>query len=511
MISSRISDRAADRLVVRCARLAGLVALSLSLACTGATGGDAAARAAGPVGGAVTLWTARTELFMEHPALIVGAPDKFAVHLTALADFSPLRSGRITLRFVPRSGGAALVVTQDAPRAPGIYGPAPAFTAAGDYDLTLIVDSPQLRDTIRVPGLRVYASTDDAPRDEGEGDAGGIRFLKEQQWKTPGFRTAAAAMGVVAGTVSAPGTIDAPAGRYAEITAPVSGLVDIGGLDRTPAPGARVTRGQLLATLAPSLGDGGSAYADARARLRETEDEFSRATRLVRAEAAPARRLREAEIRLEAAREAMAGVGGAGAGGRIEIRAPFAGIVVRRTLVPGARVEAGAPLFTVVDPSVAWLTTHVPAAAASMVDAAANASFVLEGSDRRVSTTRLVSVGRVIDADTRTLPVIYEIANADGLLTIGSNAVVLLRTGRRERGVVIPESAVLDDDGRAIAYVQAGGERFERRELKLGARDGARVLVLEGIAAGERVVTGAAYQVRLASLSSAVPAHGHEH
>ncbi len=511
MLALPCTSRASRRPGFRRARVAGFLALPLALACTGAIGGDVATAAAGPAGGAVTLWTARTELFMEHPALIVGTPDKFAVHLTVLADFAPLRTGRITLRFVPRAGGAPLVVTQDAPRAPGIFGPAPAFTAAGDYDLTLIVDSPQLRDTIRVPGLRVYAPADAAPRDEGTDDAGGIAFLKEQQWKTPGFRTAAAAMGVVAGTVGAPGTIDAPAGRYAEVTAPVSGLVDIDGLDHTPAPGMRVTRGQLLATLAPSIGDGGSAYADARARLREAEGELARATRLVRAEAAPARRLQEAEIRLDAAQQAMAGVGGAGAGGRIDIRAPFAGIVVKRTLVPGTRVEAGTPLFTMVDPSVVWLTTHVPAASAASVDAAATASFVLEGSDRRVSTSRLVSVGRVIDADTRTLPIIYEIANADGLLTIGSNAVVLLRTGRRESGIVIPESAVLDDDGRAIAYVQAGGERFERRELRISARDGAQVLVLEGIAAGERVVTGAAYQVRLASLSSAVPAHGHEH
>jgi len=47
--------------------------------------------------------------------------------------------------------------------------------------------------------------------------------------------------------------------------------------------------------------------------------------------------------------------------------------------------------------------------------------------------------------------------------------------------------------------------------LKLGGRQGDRVLVLEGIKAGERVVTGAAYQVKLASLSTSVPAHGHEH
>ena len=50
-------------------------------------------------GGVVTRWTDSTELFMEHPALLVGAPDKFAIHLTDITDFAPLRSGKITLRF----------------------------------------------------------------------------------------------------------------------------------------------------------------------------------------------------------------------------------------------------------------------------------------------------------------------------------------------------------------------------------------------------------------------------
>ena len=55
------------------------------------------------------------------------------------------------------------------------------------------------------------------------------------------------------------------------------------------------------------------------------------------------------------------------------------------------------------------------------------------------------------------------------------------------------------------------GERFEKRELTLGGTSGERTLVLAGIADGERVVSGAAYHVRLASLSTSVPAHGHEH
>src|SRR5829696_8097923 len=98
-----------------------LVALTL-IACDRAAEDGAGPE---PAGGAITLWTDSTELFMEHPALIVGQPDKFAVHLTDITDFAPLRSGKIVLRFQPKAGGQPVVVTQEAPRSPGIYGPSP--------------------------------------------------------------------------------------------------------------------------------------------------------------------------------------------------------------------------------------------------------------------------------------------------------------------------------------------------------------------------------------------------
>jgi cobalt-zinc-cadmium efflux system membrane fusion protein len=465
-----------------------------------------------PAGGAITIWTDSTELFMEHPALIVGEPEKFAVHLTDLTDFAPLRSGRITLRFHPRDGGPPLVVAQDTPRAPGIYGPAPEFTKPGVYDLVILVDSPQARDSISVRDLTVYASAEEAPREAAGGDAG-ISFLKEQQWKTPGFATAFAVSGMVTASFAASGTIEPAAGRYAEVTAPIAGLVDAGGVASSPVPGQRVGRGQVLALLTPTLGDGGSAaHAEARARLREAEDEHARARRLVDVEAAPARRLHEAEIRLQAAREALAGLaGGELMSGRVAVRSPIAGVVSRRTIVPGGRVDPGAPLFTIVDPSVVWLTVNIPAAQGPRVSRQSRATVEQEGSDRRYETRRIVSIGSVIDPLSRTLPVLYELPNADGSLKVGASARVQVRTGQRLQGIIMPSSAVLEEDGRPIAYVQVEGESFEKRVLTIGGEESGRVLVLSGIKAGERVVTGAPYQVRLASLSTSAPAHGHEH
>jgi cobalt-zinc-cadmium efflux system membrane fusion protein len=465
-------------------------------------------------GGSVTLWTEKTELFMEYPALVVGMPDKFLVHLTALSDFSPLRSGSVRLVFEPQDGGEGFSVTQETPRAPGIYGPIPDFPRPGLWTLRLVIDSPQLQDTLEVPDLRVYASAADVPPETESGEAPGIGFLKEQQWKTPQFRTAFAREDSVAARIDATGELIAVPGRSAQITAPVAGWLDASGLPSPLAPGQRVEAGQTLAFLVPALGEGGSAVAQARRALREAEEEHARAERLVRAEAIPERRLHEAKIQLDAAREAIAGLGEGGAalpGKRVAIRSPIAGAVTQIDLQLGRRVEAGAPLLGVLDPSALWLRIDVAADVAPRIAVDASASFQVEGLPRSYDASQLISIGSIIDARTRTVPIWFEVENPDGTLKVGSHARAAVQTGEPLRGVVIPSSAVLDEDGQPIAYVQAEGESFHKRALQLGGGDRESALVLSGIEAGERVVTGAAYQVRLASLSTAVPAHGHEH
>ena len=75
----------------------------------------------------------------------------------------------------------------------------------------------------------------------------------------------------------------------------------------------------------------------------------------------------------------------------------------------------------------------------------------------------------------------------------------------------VPAAALIDDAGRPIVFVQREGETFERRAVTVGPRSGDLVQIIEGVKPGERVVTKGAYLVRLASLSTSVPAHGHVH
>ena len=124
---------------------------------------------------------------------------------------------------------------------------------------------------------------------------------------------------------------------------------------------------------------------------------------------------------------------------------------------------------------------------------------------------RRVSSGSAVDDDTRSVPVIFQVGNQERRPRVGMNGEVYSSTGDEHPALVVPESALIEEEGRYSVYVQVEGEAFARRDVRLGAREPDRVEILSGLRELERVVTVGAYQVRLASLSSQLPAHGHEH
>ncbi len=123
-----------------------------------------------------------------------------------------------------------------------------------------------------------------------------------------------------------------------------------------------------------------------------------------------------------------------------------------------------------------------------------------------------MSVGSEIDPNSRTLPVIVEIENRDLSLKGGMLGDGRLLLGDPVNGLAIPNSAIRDEDGLMVAYVQIGGETFERRAVRAGPTDGEWTMVEAGIRPGERVVTLGAYQIKLSSLNtSELSDHGHVH
>jgi membrane fusion protein, heavy metal efflux system len=456
----------------------------------------------------VTQWNDSTELFLEYPHLVAGeATGNWAIHLTELKTFGPVTEGALVVRFL-QGGRPVQEFTLDAPARDGIYLLDPVIEQAGTYEVQLALQSPQVTSLHVLPVVRVWADAGELPHEEEEDD-GGIAFLKEQQWVIP-FAVEQAREQAVQRAVVAPGEIVARDGSLAQVSAPVSGIAAAAPNRGAPSVGEPVRAGQVLAVLNPTAGEGG--YARSRGELERLEREAARAERLYAAGAIPQRRLEEARHDLAIARAEMRAIGGGADGDfRLRVTAPISGVVAQRSFVPGGRVEAGEPLFLVVDASTVWLRVQLPAAVASALTREPTPTFTIEGMKRSFETGRLVSVGSVLDPQSRTVPAVFEAPNPAGMLRIGQFARATVPVGGTVTGVAIPNSAIVDDNGTPVAYVQTGGEHFERRVLTLAERDATRTVVTTGVRPGERVVTTGAFQVRLASLSGGDFAGGHSH
>jgi RND family efflux transporter MFP subunit len=477
---------------------------------------------------AVTRWTAKTELFAEYPPLVVGQTSRFAIHLTRLDSYQPLTAGRVEVH-LSGGAGAAEVFSADAPSRPGIFGVDVTPAREGSREMAIVLRLPGLDDEHRVGAVTVYrdqAAAVAAPApDEPAGES--ISFLKEQQWALD-FGTAVAGVAPVRESVRVPAVVVARPGGAADVTAPIDGrLARVAEL----LPGAGVTVGQELARVQPppsapaELPQMQQALAEAATALALATRDRARAERLVSAGAAPQKRLDEARAAEEQAQARVTGAearlahyqsartAGAGlaADGLFVLRSPVSGVIAERTATNGANVSAGSVLFRVVDAQQVQVAGHVREADLARARQAKAAELELPGQDARLPAGRFASLGRVLDAATRTVPITFALDNSTLGLAVGQSVFLHLLLDEAASHPVVPASALVDDAGRPVVFVQREGEAFERRPVTLGARSGNVVQVTSGVTAGERVVTTGAYLVRLASLSTQVPSHGHVH
>jgi RND family efflux transporter MFP subunit len=245
---------------------------------------------------------------------------------------------------------------------------------------------------------------------------------------------------------------------------------------------------------------------------------------LTSAGAAPAKRLDEArsaeeqaKARMTAAEASLAQYNAARTGGATDaegsfiVRAPVRGVIADSKAATGANVTAGSVLFRVVDAAQVHVVGQVPEAQAARARLAQAAEIEIAGQPDRVPTGPLVNVGKVLDPQSRTLPITFAFDNRALGLPVGQSTPVHLLMETTQPHPVVPAAAIVDDAGRPIVFVQREGETFERRAVTMGPRSGDVVQITEGVKAGDRVVTKGAYLVRLASLSTSVPAHGHVH
>jgi cobalt-zinc-cadmium efflux system membrane fusion protein len=293
--------------------------------------------------------------------------------------------------------------------------------------------------------------------------------------------------------------------RTARIFTPFTGKV----VAITARAGEHVAAGRTLATIAaPELG---LAQAEARKAAEDlvlARKNMARLHELGQAGVSPAKELQAAQAELarsetEVARtQARLKAYGESAGAvnqpvdqRYALRSPIAGVVVERNLNPGQELRPDAAprngLFVVSDPARLWFLLDVAEAdvAALRTGAEVRLAATALGEDR--VSGRITWIADQVDPQTRTVKVRGGVANPDRRLKAEMFVTAEVRVPAA-RGLVVPADAVYLRGEQYFVFRESGEGSFTRTPVRLGPASDRQQVVLEGLAAGDRVVVDGA-------------------
>lgn len=463
---------------------------------------------------AYTIYAEHTELFVEFKPLIKGTESRFAAHFTILGDaFLPLEEANIKLTLTV--AGKSVSVEANSPEVPGIFRLHLSPTTAGNGKLVFNIKTKSFEDVITIDSVMVHPDKETALAQQTEESSGGdITYLKEQAWKVE-FANTPVQRQPFSEVIKTSGQILSAPGDEMIVTAPASGIVLIAGTNAMI--GAPVGAGTKLFVI--SGGDLAednidAAFKEAKANLEKTKSDFDRLSSLVADKIVSEKDFQESKQQYENAQTAFNLIAKHYSSGGLSINAESSGFVKNIFVAEGQFVKAGTPLASISKNKKLILQANVSQKYFSQLPAIATAHFKTADSDQFFSTSdlhgRVLSYGRSAVTGSPFIPITFEFDN-NGNIIPGSIVEVYLKTGAVADALVIPASSLMEEQGVHYVYVQTGGERFQKREVKAGISDGIHVQALSGVAQGDRVVSKGAYQIKLSQAAGTLPAHGHEH
>lgn len=248
--------------------------------------------------------------------------------------------------------------------------------------------------------------------------------------------------------------------------------------------GGRVSAGQPLFTL-----DGSLAQADlneASANLENSRRNAARAAELnadkliARAEYDRTR----AELAVNQARAASARA----TLSKMTLRAPFSGQIGLREVSVGEYVNAGQDLVTLVRLDPIEVDFSVPEGALSQLSRGQKISITVDGSPNDRFGGEVVAIDPSIDVNSRSVKLRAQIANPDGRLRPGQFAKLILQDDANAKGLLVPEQALMQAGEERFVYTVVDGVA-KKAVIKTGARVPGKVQVVEGLKAGDVVIT----------------------
>lgn len=332
---------------------------------------------------------------------------------------------------------------------------------------------------------------------KGEGREGFVPMTAERM-AASGIRVERVEAGSLGAEILAQATVAAPPEGQALLTARADGAV----VRINRRLGDAVSAGETVALLESREAAGFVAERNAAAaRERASHAAWTREQRLFAAritsrqdlEAAEAAHdAAEAEVRRTEAAVRTAGV--TGDGRYLAVRSPISGRITEANAQLGAYVNAGAELFRVADPRRIQIEAQVPSTDAERIRPGDRAIIELPAGGTVEAVVR--SATPSLNTESRAATVVLQPAGVPAGLTQGQAVRVrIVPRGGAAHGIVIPEEAVQQVEGRDVVFVQVRGG-FQAVPVTVGQRSGGRAEILTGLRPGLAVVTQGAFVLK---------------
>jgi membrane fusion protein, heavy metal efflux system len=463
---------------------------------------------------AYTLYTEKTELFVEFKPLVVGTEARFAAHFTQLGEvFKPFTEGTIHLTL--EVNGQKTSIKQDSLKVPGIFRLRLVPLKTGVGRLVFDIQTKQITDRIIIDNVQVFPDENSAraANPPGEEDPNNISFLKEQAWKIE-FANTAARKQPFREVIRASGQILSAPGDELMVVAKSGGIVRFTGKTTL---GAEVSEGESMFSISGADFTERNIdvlYKEAKSSYEKSKADYERAQELIKDKLITQQELLQRKSEYQVAEAQFNSIAKNYGGNGLKVSTPIKGFIKNIFVKEGQYVNPGEPLASVSQNRRLVLKAEVSQKYYPRLASIKAANFQIGGAEKAYSTEdlngKLLSYGKSVSGGELLIPITFEIDNKEQIIPGEFVQVYLLSDPHRE-ALVIPLSAVLEELGSHYIYVQVEGESFQKRRVTLGSNDGLNTTVLSGVKEGERVVTKGAYDIKLATMSGSMPAHGHEH
>ncbi|NGZ83124.1 efflux RND transporter periplasmic adaptor subunit [Duganella aceris] len=339
--------------------------------------------------------------------------------------------------------------------------------------------------------------------------------LDDAQVKAAGIVLATAAPAKIGTAITLPGEIRFNEDRTAHVVPKLSGVV----VSVSAELGENVKQGQVLAVVASSgLSDQRSELLSAQRRLALANTTFERERRLwqdkISAEQdylQAKQAVNEAEIAVQNARQKLNAYGArpgteGGQLNRLELRAPFSGVVMEKHLALGEAVKEDANVFTISDLSSVWAELAVPPRDLNRVRVGEMVVVRAAAFDVKADG-KITYVGSLLGEQTRTAKARVALANPDRAWRPGLFVNVEVQAGQADVAVTVAANALQTVEDKPTLFIKTPSG-FEVRHVATGRSDGRLTEVTQGLKAGERYAVANSFVLK-AELGKGSTEHEH--